>query len=142
MMAPLGANAADLVVWWEKGYYTREDEALREVIATFERASGKQVELVLEPQADLPEKIEAALAADRPPASPSAYDAVEGSPPNEQRELRWMTWKESGGTGCGGRVGHCKVRSKIKPTSAAQGSIPAHCGAVRLRSTGQRQPKQ
>jgi multiple sugar transport system substrate-binding protein len=67
MMAPLGANAAELVVWWEKGYYAQEDEALREVIATFERASGKQVELVLEPQADLPDKIEAALAADRPP---------------------------------------------------------------------------
>jgi hypothetical protein len=29
-MAPLGAKAADLVVWWEKGYYDQEDEAIRE----------------------------------------------------------------------------------------------------------------
>ena len=28
LMAPLDANAADLVVWWEKGYYPQEDEAV------------------------------------------------------------------------------------------------------------------
>ena len=27
-MAPLGAKAADLVVWWEKGFYAQEDEAV------------------------------------------------------------------------------------------------------------------
>ena len=46
-MAPLGARAADLVVWWEKGFYPQEDEAVREIIAAFEQESGKQVELVL-----------------------------------------------------------------------------------------------
>jgi multiple sugar transport system substrate-binding protein len=66
-LAPLGATAADLVVWWEKGYYAQEDEALRETIAAFEHQTGKQVELVLQPQAELPEKLEAALDADRPP---------------------------------------------------------------------------
>ena len=35
--APLGAQAADLVVWWEKGYYAEEDEAVRETIAAFEQ---------------------------------------------------------------------------------------------------------
>ena len=34
-MAPLGARAADLVVWWDKGYYAEEDEAVREIIAAF-----------------------------------------------------------------------------------------------------------
>ena len=45
-MAPLGAKAADLVVWWEKGFYPQEDEAVREVIAAFEQKTGKQVKLV------------------------------------------------------------------------------------------------
>ena len=44
-MAPLGAQAADLVVWWEKGYYAQEDEAIREIVAAFEQGSGKRVEL-------------------------------------------------------------------------------------------------
>ena len=67
ILAPLGARAADLVVWWEKGYYAQEDEALREIIAAFEQKTGKQVELVLQPQAELPDKLEAALEADQPP---------------------------------------------------------------------------
>ena len=47
LMAPLGARAADLVVWWEKGFYPQEDAAVREIIAAFEQETGKQVELVL-----------------------------------------------------------------------------------------------
>ena len=67
-MAPLGAQAADLVVWWEKGFYAQEDEAVREIIAAFEQETGKQVELVFYPQqAELPDKIEAALEAGQPP---------------------------------------------------------------------------
>ena len=31
-MAPLGAQGADLVVWWEKGFYPQEDEAVAEII--------------------------------------------------------------------------------------------------------------
>ncbi len=49
VLAPLGAQAADLVVWWEKGYYAEEDEAVREIIAAFEQETGKQVELVFYP---------------------------------------------------------------------------------------------
>ena len=44
--APLGAEAADLVVWWEQGCYPEEDEAVAEIIAAFEQETGKQVELV------------------------------------------------------------------------------------------------
>ena len=54
ILAPLGAQAADLVVWWEKGFYPEEDEAVREIIAAFEQETGKQVELVFHPQAELP----------------------------------------------------------------------------------------
>ena len=46
-MAPLGARAADLVVWWEEGLYAEEDAAVREIIAAFEQKTGKKVELVL-----------------------------------------------------------------------------------------------
>jgi multiple sugar transport system substrate-binding protein len=61
------ARAADLVVWWEKGFYPQEDDALREVIAAFEQKTGKQVELALQPQSELPDKVKAALAAGQPP---------------------------------------------------------------------------
>jgi multiple sugar transport system substrate-binding protein len=67
LMAPLGANAADLVVWWEKGYYPQEDEAVREIVAAFEEETGNQVELAFQEQNDLPRKILAALEAGRPP---------------------------------------------------------------------------
>ena len=66
-LAPLGAQAADLVVWWEKGYYAEEDEAVREIIAAFEQETGKQVELVFHPEEELPDAIEAALEAGEPP---------------------------------------------------------------------------
>ena len=66
-MAPLGAQAADLVVWWDKGYYAQEDEAVKETVAAFEQETGKQVELVFHPEEEHPEAIEAALEAGQPP---------------------------------------------------------------------------
>jgi multiple sugar transport system substrate-binding protein len=65
--APLAARAADLVIWWEKGYYAQEDEALAETIAAFEQKTDKQVELVLQQQAELPDKLAAALKTGQPP---------------------------------------------------------------------------
>ena len=76
-MAPLGAQAADLVVWWDEGYYAEESEAVAEVIAAFEQGSGKQVELVLYPQDELPDKIEAALEAGEPPDFAFGFDLNE-----------------------------------------------------------------
>jgi multiple sugar transport system substrate-binding protein len=61
-MVPLGARAADLVVWWEEGANPEEDAAVRETIAAFEQETGKQVQLVLAQQ----EKLVAALEAGRP----------------------------------------------------------------------------
>jgi ABC-type glycerol-3-phosphate transport system substrate-binding protein len=43
-MAPLGARGADLVVWWDEGFYPEEAEAVREIVAAFEQETGKQVE--------------------------------------------------------------------------------------------------
>ncbi len=56
VLAPLGAQAADLVVWWEEGLYPQEDEAVAEMVAAFEQKTGKQVELVQHPQAEHPER--------------------------------------------------------------------------------------
>jgi multiple sugar transport system substrate-binding protein len=67
ILAPLGARAADLVVWWEKGFYAQEDEAVREIIAAFEQQSGKRVELTFYPQAEFSDNIAAAVEAGRPP---------------------------------------------------------------------------
>jgi multiple sugar transport system substrate-binding protein len=66
-MAPLGARAADLVVWWEKGFYPQEDEAVREIVAAFEQKTSKQVELVQPAQDELLVKAQAALEAGQPP---------------------------------------------------------------------------
>jgi multiple sugar transport system substrate-binding protein len=65
--APLGAEAADLVIWWDKGFYAQEDEAIAEVVAAFEQKTAKEVELVLDDQAEHEEKLVAAIEAGRPP---------------------------------------------------------------------------
>ena len=67
IVAPLGARAADLVVWWDKGFYPQEDEAVHEIVAAFEQETGKQVELALFPGDALAGKLEAAIEAGRPP---------------------------------------------------------------------------
>jgi multiple sugar transport system substrate-binding protein len=67
IMAPLDAQAADLVLSWHKAHHVEEDEALREVVAAFEQKTGKQVETAFVPLEEQPSKIEAALEAGRPP---------------------------------------------------------------------------
>jgi multiple sugar transport system substrate-binding protein len=66
-MMPLGAEAADLVVSWQEGIYPQEDAALAEVIATFEKETGKQVEVTLLPLPEQPPRIKAMLEAGHPP---------------------------------------------------------------------------
>jgi multiple sugar transport system substrate-binding protein len=67
ILAPLSARGADLVVWWEKGWYPQEDEAVREIIAAFERDTGKRVDVTFYEERGFPAKIVAALEADQPP---------------------------------------------------------------------------
>jgi multiple sugar transport system substrate-binding protein len=66
-IVPPGARAADLVVWWEQGFYPQADEAVVEIIAAFEQGTGKEVELVQYPQDDMLNKAESALQAGAPP---------------------------------------------------------------------------
>jgi multiple sugar transport system substrate-binding protein len=65
-MMPLGAGA-DLVVWWEQGVYPEEDKAVEETIAAFEQKTGKDVELVFHEQADITNKVQAAIEAGQSP---------------------------------------------------------------------------
>jgi multiple sugar transport system substrate-binding protein len=67
IMAPLSAEAADLVVWWDKGYYPQEDGAVQEIVNAFEQRTGKQVELVFYEQAEHPHKVNGALGTGQPP---------------------------------------------------------------------------
>ena len=77
ILAPLGAQAADLVVWWEKGYNAEEDEAVREIIAAFEQKTGNQVELVFHPNEELPDELVAALEAGQPPDFAFGYPSAD-----------------------------------------------------------------
>jgi multiple sugar transport system substrate-binding protein len=65
--APLGARAADLVVWWEKSFTPAEGAAVEELIAAFEGKSGKQVELVRQDVDQQTAAVQAAIDAGRPP---------------------------------------------------------------------------
>jgi multiple sugar transport system substrate-binding protein len=67
ILAPLGARSADLVLWWEQGFYPQEDEALAEIVAAFEQETGKQVELVQPAPDEIHDQAQAALEAGQPP---------------------------------------------------------------------------
>ena len=67
VLAPLGARAADLVVWWEKGYYPQEDQAVEEVVAAFEAKTGKKVDLSFPLSEEIRTKARAAVEAKQPP---------------------------------------------------------------------------
>ena len=75
-MAPLCARAADLVVWWEQGYNPEEDAAVREIVATFEQDTGKQVELVPPSHNDMVAKSLAAVQAGQPPDFLFGFDRL------------------------------------------------------------------
>jgi multiple sugar transport system substrate-binding protein len=77
ILAPVGAGAADLVVWWDEGYYPEEHKAVEEIVAAFEQETGKQVELVFHPDSEHGEAIAAALDAGQPPDF--AYGLLFGS---------------------------------------------------------------
>jgi hypothetical protein len=66
-LAARDAKAADLVVWWDKGAYPQEDEAVGEIVAAFEQKTGKQVELVQPTQDEIIEQVQSALQAGAPP---------------------------------------------------------------------------
>jgi hypothetical protein len=46
IISPFGAQGADPMMWWQRGFFAQEDEAIAEVAAAFEQRTGNQVELV------------------------------------------------------------------------------------------------
>ena len=77
ILAPLGAGAADLVVWWDEGYYAEEGDAIVEVIDAFEHKTGKKVDLITFDQEELPGAVAAALEAGAPPDFAFGYNLPE-----------------------------------------------------------------
>ncbi|WP_010103506.1 ABC transporter substrate-binding protein [Verminephrobacter aporrectodeae] len=75
-----GAGAAQaqqkLTVWWERGFYKSEDDALYDVIRKFEAKTGAKVELSQYPIQDMIPKTVSALDSGSPPdvAYASVYD--------------------------------------------------------------------
>ncbi|MDF2760058.1 MAG: carbohydrate transporter substrate-binding protein, partial [Thermomicrobiales bacterium] len=67
VLVPLSAWAADLVIWWEKGFYPAEDAAVRELVAAFEKKTGKTVELVRHDFDEQTVAVQTAIDAGRPP---------------------------------------------------------------------------
>lgn len=56
-----------VVVWWNKGYYEEEDDALVEVAQAFEEATGNRVEVSFYTTEDLPVKLVSAVEAGTAP---------------------------------------------------------------------------
>jgi ABC-type glycerol-3-phosphate transport system substrate-binding protein len=67
MLTSSSVSAADLVVWWEEGFYPGEDQAVEETVIAFEHKTGKDVELVFHPALDLEAKTLVVVAAGRLP---------------------------------------------------------------------------
>src|SRR5690349_14867090 len=78
VLAPLGARAADLVVWWDKAFYPEEDQALAELTRAFEAKTGLKIELVRHDLWDVPKEIEVAIATGRPPDFMFAHQQTQG----------------------------------------------------------------
>jgi multiple sugar transport system substrate-binding protein len=62
-IAPVGAQGADLAVWWDQGVYPEQDAVVAELISAFEQNTGKDVELVQYPFWEMEDEARAAIAA-------------------------------------------------------------------------------
>ena len=121
LLAPLGAQAADLVVWWDEGYYAQEDEAVAEIIAAFEQETGKQVELVFYPQ-------DGAAGQDR--------GGARGRPAARLR-LRLLAWRlhREMGLRRSARGSHGRHRALLEPVRSGR-ARPGRCCSTRGPGSG------
>jgi ABC-type glycerol-3-phosphate transport system substrate-binding protein len=77
VIGPLDTRAADLTVWWDKGFTAQEAEGAAEVVEAFEQDSGSRVDLIFYEQLEFPRQALAALEANRPPDFAFAIDLAE-----------------------------------------------------------------
>jgi multiple sugar transport system substrate-binding protein len=59
--SPAFAAGQTITVWWNQGFYPAEDQAFKEVVAAWEKASGNKVDLTIYNGSDLPAKIISAI---------------------------------------------------------------------------------
>ena len=60
---PIPAHAAGktVVIWWNQGFYQAEDQAMKDAVAAWEKATGDKVQLTFTNGSDLPAKVVAAI---------------------------------------------------------------------------------
>ena len=61
------AFAADLTIWWTKGFYPEEDEGIHRLVEDFQKETGTSVELTFNTASEMAGKLLAALEAGQPP---------------------------------------------------------------------------
>ena len=61
LSAPAHAAGQTVTVWWNQGFYPAEDQAMKDVIAAWEKQTGNKVELTFYNGSDLPAKIVSAI---------------------------------------------------------------------------------
>ncbi len=63
IVIPAVAHAAGqtVTVWWNQGFYQAEDQAMKDAVAAWEKASGNKVDLTFYNGSDLPAKVVAAI---------------------------------------------------------------------------------
>lgn len=58
---PAAAAGQTITVWWNQGFYPAEDQAMRDMVAAWEKQSGNKVDLTLYNGSDMPTKVISAL---------------------------------------------------------------------------------
>jgi multiple sugar transport system substrate-binding protein len=59
--APVAAAGQTVTVWWNQGFYPAEDQAMRDVVAAWEKQTGNKLDLTFYNGSDLPAKIVSAI---------------------------------------------------------------------------------
>ena len=63
LASPLPASAAGrtITIWWNQGFYSAEDQAMKEMVADWEKQSGDKIDITFYNGSDLPAKIISAI---------------------------------------------------------------------------------
>ena len=59
--SPAAAAGQTVTIWWNQGFYPAEDQAMKDVVAAWEKQSGDKVDLTFYNGSDLPAKIISAI---------------------------------------------------------------------------------
>src|SRR5438094_1077614 len=76
LCAPAALAQEKLTIWWVKGFYKSEDDALFEAVKKFEQKTGVKVDLSQYAVQDMIPKTVAALDSGTPPTSPMPMSTI------------------------------------------------------------------